>query len=146
MSGVLCTWRPRQDPLPPCAALGCDHVAQGLVQRLLTYDEARLARLQGLGSARMVVILGPGEDLPWVPGTQYLGSDSRAPQLLLPTTLLPDIPLPLLAQALRQQEPRTPLALIPAPALLLPLDGARPLERAYLTQWLLQYQAQEAPV
>jgi hypothetical protein len=83
-----------------------------------------------------LVLLGDAERLPWLPGVVYLGVDSRAPDLRLPTHSQPDIPVELLDAAVRARCPRFPAAVLPEQALLVPLDEARPLSRDALTRWL----------
>jgi hypothetical protein len=73
-----------------------------------------------------------------VDGVQYLGRDPEAPGLLLPTTLSPAVPLPLVERAvmLRRRTPVTPMAVVLDPPLLVPLDAARKVDRGVLEKWL----------
>lgn len=125
-------WVPRDEPLAPAAALGTGPVAEALVRALLQRSDEALARLSGVGSARVVVVMG--EDLPWVDGLVYLGSDPEAPALLLPTALRPTVPLPLLQRAVLARLPpgSSPVALSPRTRQLVALGGSRPLRRERL--------------
>jgi hypothetical protein len=46
------------------------------------------------------VLLVVGDELPWADGVVYLGRDPDAPKLLLPTTLMPEVPVDLFERAL----------------------------------------------
>jgi MoxR-vWA-beta-propeller ternary system protein len=129
-------WRVREPPLEAAAAAATGEAARALAERLLALPDERLAALSGVAGAEVLVVTG--EDLPWVDGVQYLGRDPEAPGLLLPTTLSPAVPLPLVERAvmLRRRTPVTPMAVVLEPPLLVPLDGARKVDRAVLRQWL----------
>jgi hypothetical protein len=130
--------RPRAEALVPVAAVAEKRAARALARRLLARDDAALARLAGLAAPGLLLVLGAADDLPWANGVQYLGRDPDAPALLLPTTLAPAAPLALVERALlaRAGAASAPLAVLFAPLRLVPLGGARPVERARLTAWL----------
>jgi hypothetical protein len=128
-------WMARPVPLAPEAALGAGPVAARLVQRLLQFPDEALAKLTGVAGPGVVVLCAEeGEDLPWVDGLVYLGRDLSAPSLLIPTTLCPNVPLPLVERALlaRMLPGSTPLAVSPRTGQVVALGGARPLQRARL--------------
>ena len=122
-------WSRREPPLPPRGLLARGPAAGALVRRLLAGDDATLARLEGVAGADLVCVRGAAADLPWVDGATYLGIDAHAPGLLLPTTLAPGVPVDVLLRALAVRT-KPPLALVPG--LVVPLAGARTLERAVL--------------
>jgi len=131
-------WRVREPPLEPVAAAATGEAARALAERLLALPDERLAALGGVAGPEVLVVTGEKGDLPWVDGVQYLGRDPEAPGLLLPTTLSPAVPLPLVERAvmLRRRTPVTPMAVVLEPPMLIPLDGARKVDRAVLRQWL----------
>src|SRR2546421_12248969 len=96
---IRVTWRSRQSPLTPVAVAAQGEAARLLAGRLLARDDADLARLQGVAGPGLLVISGEEGALPWVDGAIYLGRDTEASALLLPTTLEPSVPLPLLERA-----------------------------------------------
>jgi hypothetical protein len=109
--------------------------ARALATRLLALDDAVLAQLRGVAGTGLLLVLGAPELLPWVDGVAYLGRDPDAPSLLLPTALAPDVPVALLERALaaRVNTLGAPLAVLDAPARLVPAADARPIERARLS-------------
>ena len=131
-------WRPRAEPLSPGAVVALGDAADALARRLLTREDAEIARLQGVTADGMIAVIGATEDLPWVDGALYLGHDAAAPVLLLPTTLEPDLPADLLQHALAHRFPAaaSPLALLPSDRLVIPLGGAGQISRRMLRRWL----------
>jgi MoxR-vWA-beta-propeller ternary system protein len=131
-------WHTREPPLEPVAAAATGPAARALALRLLAMPDERLAALSGVAGAELLLVLGAGDDLPWVDGAQYLGRDPEAPGLLLPTALRPAVPLPLVERAamLRRRTAPMPAALVLDPPLLVPLEDARPVDRAVLRRWL----------
>jgi len=127
-------WRPRHEALEPCAAWASDAARLALLQHLIAQPEERLARLTGLASKELLVVLGPAAELPWVDGVKYLGIDARAPGLLLPTQLEPEVHPALVERGLRTRFAAevAPLAVLLEPARVASLASARPLERARL--------------
>jgi hypothetical protein len=83
-------------------------------------------------------LIGAAEDLPWVDGALYLGRDGAAPSLLLPTTLEPDVPAPLLERAVlaRARGSAPPIALLVDPPALVGAGMARAVGRAELRAFL----------
>jgi hypothetical protein len=139
-------WRPRSTTLPPAAALAIGALScERLLGRLQRYDDAHLARLDGVCSPDVVLIAGAEADLPWVEGLRYLGRDRAAPALLVPTALEPSVPASLLERAIvaravadeRYARARR-WAIWPSPAVLVPLSEARRLSRRALGTWPLR--------
>jgi len=134
-------WTPRAIPLAPCAAFATGAAARALGRRLLALDDARLAALAAVAAADLLLVVGAGDDLPWIDGAGYLGRDPAAPELLLPTTLAPTVPAPVLARAVRARlqaaSASPPAAVLAAPTTrIVPCGGARAIDRARLAAWL----------
>lgn len=130
-------WRPRRTPLDPIAVAARGPAARALAQRLLARDDEALARLSGAASRELLVVLGDAADLPWVDGAVYLGKDTAAPSLLLPTTREPSVPLPLVERAFaRAAGAAPPFAILLEPPVVASLEAARPVLRATLEEWL----------
>ncbi len=130
--------RLRFDPLTPIAVVAVGDVALRLARRLLLLPDDALARLCGVAAPGVLAVSGPEPDLPWVNGVQYLGRDARAPTLLLPTAVVPAAPLQLMERALVAGSggAPAPLAVLLDPLRVIPLGGARPIERARLCAWV----------
>jgi hypothetical protein len=130
--------RTRAEPLRPAGAVAEGDAARRLARRLLALDDAALARLAGVAAPGLLAVAGVEEDLPWVDGVAYVGRDPAAPSLLLPTATESFAPAALLERALvagsRGAPP--PLAVLEAPLRVIPLGGARPVERVRLAAWL----------
>lgn len=108
--------------------------AERLRERLLELDDEAFQGLRGASGPELLAIEGPSEALVWVDGVAYFGRDSRAPSLLLPTNLAPDLPIAVVELAA--------LRGLSAPVLLTPeiwasFAGARPLSREALRAWRL---------
>jgi hypothetical protein len=112
--------------------------ARRLALRVLTCPDGTMARLSGVAGRGLLVLLGAEADLPWVDGVRYLGRDPEAPALLLPTALALTAPLLLVERALlgAAKDAAPPYAVLLEPLRLVPLGGARSLERARLGAWL----------
>lgn len=131
-------WSQRASPLRPLGLIAVGPSARALAGRLLRRGDEELLRLRGVGGPQALVVLGAEPDLPWVNGVTYLGRDERAPALLVPTQLEPDVALPLYQLALLREcaAPPGPVAFLPAAGLLVPIGGAQPIERERLAGWL----------
>ncbi len=138
MSGISVSFRPRTPALEPIGVVGLGEVALALAERVLRGEERALSELRGIASRGLLLLLGPAESLPWVDGVSYLGRDPGAPLLLLPTRLRPDVPVDAFERALLLRDPRVrpPLAVLVDPPRLVPVEGARPLDRGRLGAWL----------
>jgi hypothetical protein len=131
-------WRPRASPLAPVGlvARGAG-AATRLARRLLSEPDEVLSALKGVCAPELLLILGQEESLPWVDAVTYLGRDESSPSLLLPTTLEPSVPLPLLERAIAGRFKNvSPCALLVNPGLIVPLSQARAVARSALTGWL----------
>ena len=126
-------FRTRERPLAPCALHAEGDALQRLLQALLAAPAQRLRGLRGVRAARGVVLLGAETDLPWADGVTYLGRDPRAPSLLLPTYLEPDVPVDLLERRITATQ-ATPIAVLPHLRLLLGLGRASALDRDALAR------------
>lgn len=125
---------PRGDPLPARAVAG----GKALAARLLARPDDELHQVQVVVCGALLVATGPFDLLPWADGATYLGSDPRAPALLMPTTLQPDVHPQLLERALRKKPGAAagPLAMLPKTGQVVPLEGAAPPSRARLRAWM----------
>lgn len=139
MEKVAFQWQPRTIPLRPTALVAIGPVAYALATKLLSRPDA-LPRLRGVAGPELLAIVGDEAVLPWVDGVQYLGHDADAPSLLLPTQLIPSVPVGLVERALQRTYPsvRPPLAVLPQSQRLVSLVAARPIDRAQLEEWLTQ--------
>ncbi len=131
-------WLPRPIPLTPCAVWAQGEAAQRLARRLLEYEEAELAQMQGVAERGMLLVRGSETALPWAEGVVYLGQDADAPSLLLPTALRPDFPVALLERVMRTQFPTVapPLAVLPGTRQVFSMAGARTVARERIVAWL----------
>lgn len=129
---------PRAVPLTPSALVARGEAADRLAGRLARRGAVELRGLMGLHFPQGFVLLGACEQLPWEDGVGYLGVDPRAPRLLLPTTLEPDVPIDLLEERLiALVSPHAPpVALLPAERTVLPVGAARALTAEALRTWL----------
>jgi len=89
-----------------------------------------------VANAEVIVVLGEASALPWVDGVSYLGRDDAAPDLLLPTAALPSVPPAVLQAAIRAMGVQVPVAVLAAPARLVPCGLARTIDRGRLVAWL----------
>src|SRR5262245_15643876 len=113
VSTIPVTWQSRDHPLAAVAVAARGHAAIALARRLLELDAESLASLKGVSGGEFIIVIGDEESLPWVDGVIYLGRDSKAPSLLIPTTLTTSIPLALLERALAARFPAmSPLAVL----------------------------------
>lgn len=138
--GIVPTWLPRPDPLPPLAATARGEAARVLARRLLGRLES-LPQLAGVAGGDLLVITpltGEADRLPWVEGIVYLGRDPLAPSLLLPTTLAPSVSLSLLEPALLRRFDTLPVPLVVLPMwdCVLSLADAHAIDADQLRQWL----------
>jgi hypothetical protein len=106
-----------------------------LAQRLAARDDAALGALTGVAADALLIVIGDPAALPWVDGISYLGCDAAAPGLLLPTALAPSIPPRVLEAAVRARMEPGPVAVLTAPARLVPCGAARAIDRAQLVAW-----------
>ncbi len=129
-------WVPREVPLSPEGLVAPRAVVGRLAARLAQADDAALAELRGVETAEGWVILGPTEALPWVEGLTYLGHEPLAPSLWVPTYLALSPHAALVERALDEHLGAGPRALYvaaaEAPVRVVPLRGARALDRARL--------------
>jgi hypothetical protein len=122
-----------------------------LVARLLELDEQRLSRLRAVRGGDFLLLQGSPGDLPWCDGLIYLGKDEAAPQLLLPTTLTPNVPTALFERALTRYCQSSPAPLLGPwavsfePSLLISLAESRPLSPERVRHWFDVSQSQDLP-
>jgi hypothetical protein len=135
-AGVAVAWRLAEPPLAPEGVVGVGEAAVRLGHALLARGD--LAGLRGVAGDGLLVLLGAAAVLPWADGVVYVGRHPDGAGLLLPTTVRPEVPLDLLARALLARVPAgsAPVVVLHAPDRLVPVGGARPVERERLVAWL----------
>lgn len=132
------TWHFREEPRVAVAVVASGETAKELAKKLLASDHTQWTSWKAVATSNTIVLLGEAESLPWVDGVSYLGSDDRAPHLLLPTNCEPSVPSDLLQQALIEQSPfPPPLAFIKTRNIVVSLSQAIELSREVLKSWLL---------
>jgi hypothetical protein len=105
------TWIARPEPLAPVAVLGAQLVAANLA------DRAALTVETNPDSSLRVLIVGAdgllvtGDELGWVPGATWLGQDGVC-RLLLPTTVMPAVSVPLVERAFFRVHPEQAVAVL----------------------------------
>jgi hypothetical protein len=133
-------WQPRVEPLSIEGAFAGGSAARRLAQRLLA--GAEWSNIRGVATHTGIVLLG--NDLPWVDGIIYLGRDTTAPQIYLPTTQTVNVPPALLARAISRPSgstsgppsaPQPPWAVVDH--FIISLAAAAPLARSRIEAWLL---------
>lgn len=132
LSTLSWQWRPVAEAVAPRAAVGHGVAAARLIARLAALSTESRATLTATGTADWLVVLGPGDDLPWVEGVRYAAPCAASPALWLPTHLAPTAPVDLLWRALESRHRRAPMLLWPAPAVVLPLDRQLPVDDSLL--------------
>lgn len=129
------SWQNRLDALEPVALVAFDQAAIELAHKLLSLDDEKLRALQGVSAAKTLFVAGAAAALPWANAVVYLGKDSRAPLILLPTTRIPDVPLDLFERALIAQFPdKSPFAVVENK--IVQIGEMRPVARAVVQRWL----------
>lgn len=114
-------------------------MALSLARRALAAEDAQLGAWSGVAGSGVLILLGETDSLPWVDGALYLGRDPAAPALLMPCTLMPQVAPALLERALvGHAAAGTPLAVLPRPAMLVPVGAARPVAREALAAWVTE--------
>ena len=139
-SRIEVTWQARTEPLAPCAVVAFAEAASELARRLLQRES--LDGLSGVAGTDVLVVIAAEADLPWADGVVYLGAESAASTLLMPTTLAPSVPVALLERAIRMRLPNGAIhAIVPGHGMVIPLDRARPIAATQLHAWLATHTA-----
>jgi hypothetical protein len=125
-------WTMRAAALEPAGAVACGRSAGALLARLATFDETRLHRLSVVAARELVVVIGPGDAIPWVDGIRYCAPDPSVRDLWLPTHMLPRLSPDLVHAALAARLQRTPLLLWNEPEQIVPLDRPASMSAALL--------------
>jgi hypothetical protein len=138
LSLLQISWQNRSLPLTACAVAARGEAARELARRALVRDDEELAKLNGAAGEGLLILFGETNILPWADGALYLGRDEQAPSLLLPTTIVPDMPLALFERALRMRFAQLPLplAVLPQWNLVLPCGTAQGVARHKLEKQL----------
>jgi hypothetical protein len=128
-------WRERAHSPAPGGLVAAGPAMRALLAELKRRDPTALQGLRVAATQALWVVLGEAAQLPWVDGVRYCAPDADAPGLWLPTWLAPTLPPDLLHGALRRRTGHAAMLLWPAPALVLGLDDALPLQPPLL-DWL----------
>ncbi len=132
-------WTQRETALAPVGVAAVGDRARALARRLLRGDNAeQIEGLRSAGTEDALVFLGEASNLPWVDGVIYLGRDPKARFLLIPSNMVPSVPVDALERALagRFTDVRPPIVVLPAHGRVFSAAGALPLAKAHLTRWL----------
>jgi hypothetical protein len=99
---TLC-WHSRKAPLEPSGMLITSDIRVSAVKILLALGTERLSLLRGSFDEHVIVLLGEKVQLPWIPGCVYVGKEDCAPNLYIPTSLKPNLPLDWLEHAIHRK-------------------------------------------
>lgn len=105
MTSLPVRWRPRAVPLTACGVIARGEAARALGRQLARWSDLRLAAVRGCAGGDALVLLGEESALPWIDGASYLGRDPGVPGWLVPTSVAPDAPMPIFAEALARRLP-----------------------------------------
>ncbi len=134
-------WQSRFDALSPLALIAFDAAAVNLKEKLLTFDDEQLSAWQGVFGENLLFI--SGENLPWSDGVIYLGKDTRAASILVPTNLRPNVPFDLFEKSLLHNfAAQKPFAVIGDK--IIQIGKMRPISRKVLSETQLLTGAQAA--
>jgi hypothetical protein len=135
--GLDLRWRAREQALRPAGLVAPRALARTLLAGLAQRDASALQGLSAVATASMLVLLGEEAKLPWLDGVRFCAPAPQARGLWLPTARAPELPADLVHEALRLRTGQSQLLLWPepAPAIVLGLDGALPLQPTVLA-WL----------
>ncbi len=128
-------WQNRFDSLPPVALIAFDDSALRLKKKLLSFDDQSLSAWQGVFADNLLLIIGETETLPWIDGGIYLGKDSAAPSIFLPTNLRPEMPIDLFEKTLLHKfAGQKPFAVVKNQ--IIPIGKMRPISRKVLSEFV----------
>jgi hypothetical protein len=136
-SSLKISWVPRHLPLPATVVVAEGICARQMATKLLVPQARRVReQLRGVVGKDLLVLMGETEVLPWVDGCSYLGRDSGAPSLFVPTLYQPSVPVALLEQALVARHKGVPLAVLLDPVRIVSLAMAKVVDESELRKWL----------
>ena len=135
MQSLKIKWQNRLDALEPLALVAFDSAVAKLKRKLLTFDDEKLAALQGVFAENLLFIAGEKDVLPWSDGVIYFGRDLLAPSIFLPTNLRPNVPLDLFEKNLLIHfDKQKPFAVIENK--IISVGKMRPISRKILSEIL----------
>ncbi len=135
MQSLKIKWQNRLDALEPSALIAFDGAVAKLKRKLLTFDDEKLAALQGVFAENLLFIAGEKDVLPWSDGVIYFGRDLLAPSIFLPTNLRPNVPLDLFEKNLLTRfDEQKPFAVIENK--IISVGKMRPISRKILSEIL----------
>ena len=135
MGAIEIVWTPRDVPLPAAAVLGVGTVALALARALSQRPEL-LELAEVVAGRELICVRAPTELLPWADGVIYLGREPTAPDLYIPTTLVPSVPAELLLTACIRTGHAAPLCVLPQPRSIVSLARARRVDPPALEAFL----------
>ncbi len=132
MSQILeIKWQNRFDSLAPLALIAFDGVARRLKDKLLSFEDEKLSAWQGVFAEDLLFVAGA--ELPWTNGVIYLGKDTRATSIFVPTNLRPNAPFDLFEKnLLRRFAAQKPFAVVGSR--IIPVGKMRPISRKVLSE------------
>ncbi len=132
-------WTQRDDPLMPVGVAAVGDQAHALARRALRGDCTGLMdRLRAVATVDALLLLGCVSDLPWVEGAVYLGKDPKAGSLLIPTNMVPSVPIDAVARCFVTYfaDVQPPIVILPEHRRVFSSAPALPLARSHLVRWL----------
>lgn len=131
---ITLQWHPSHTATLPEAAVAWGITRHLLLNRLLQLADTELQQLRVVISQHCWIILGEETRLPWVSGLQYAAPSTQAPELWLPTQLVPGICPSLLLANLKSRHQLSPLLLWPEPQRIIPLIHQQALSVSVLAK------------
>lgn len=131
---ITLQWHPSHTAQLPEAAVAWGITRHLLLNRLLQLADTELQQLRVVISQHCWIILGEETRLPWVSGLQYAAPSTQAPELWLPTRLVPSICPSLLLPSLKSRHQLSPLLLWPEPQRIIPLMKQQALSASMLAR------------
>lgn len=128
-------WCQREQPLAPTAAYAEGEVWLALLAKLGELTDEQLNAYQGIGAASVGIVIG--ENIPWVDGLRYCGSDAG---IYMPTDVRPVAPMALAAAALKR-EVGDVLLILPSIGAAFDVSHAAPLSQHGLTKFAKKHKA-----
>ena len=95
-------WLPSSEPLSPVGVIV--PINRRTIKALRALEESRLSSLRGSYCNDVMILLGSKSALPWFSNSAiYLGRMKSAPNLLIPTTLSPNLPIDWISREIKRQ-------------------------------------------
>lgn len=118
---ITLTWHSGHSAPLPEAAVAWGATRHTLLNHLNQLADTELQQLRLVVGEHCWVVLGETVRLPWVSNIQYAAPSIQAPELWLPTRLIPSICPSLLLRHLKSRHQLSPVLLWPEPQRIIPL-------------------------